>query len=228
MKFSGVWVVIPAYNERTMIEGVLQALAASPYRVVVVDDGSHDQTEKVILRYPITLLQHVTNLGQGAALQTGISYAREQAGCQVIVTFDADGQHSPEDIEKLIQPIVDGEVDVVLGSRFIRGGEALQIPRVRRHMLRLATWFTGLMTGLKTTDTHNGLRAFSLHAARRINLVQNRMAHASEILSLIRQEKFRYREVPVTVHYTEYSLSKGQSILNLVNILWETFSGRLK
>jgi len=94
--------------------------------------------------------------------------------------------------------------------------------------LKLATVFTRLTTGLKISDTHNGLRAFKAEALRKFNITQNAMAHASEILSEIARNKLTYREVPVTIRYTEYSKSKGQSVSNAINILFELFSRRTK
>jgi hypothetical protein len=142
------------------------------------------------------------------------------------MTFDADGQHRPDDLPALLAPLEAGECDVVLGSRFLVRGSAVRIPLARRLLLRVATVVTRLSTGLRLTDTHNGLRAFTAPAAAQIEITQNGMAHASEILSQIAARKLRYREVPVTVTYTKYSLTKGQSMLNSVDIFWESIRGR--
>lgn len=224
---SPVWVVIAAYNEATAIGEVLRGLGEYPYRLVVVDDGSKDGTAQQALKFPVTVLRHAVNLGQGAALQTGMRYALQQ-GAGFIVTFDADGQHNPADIEKMVAACRDGKCAVALGTRFAVGGEARAITFKKRWLLRVAIWLTRWMTGLKVTDTHNGLRAFTRQAAEKIEIRQNGMAHASEILNQIASQKLSFIEVPVTIVYTPYSLKKGQSLWNGINILWELLSGKLK
>src|ERR1051325_6178059 len=148
------------------------------------------------------------NRGQGAALQTSIEFALSR-GAEYIVTFDADGQHQVGDISRLIEPIARGECEVTLGSRFL--GEAKNLPAARKWLLRLGVWFTRFVNGLRLTDTHNGLRAFSISAARKLDIHLDGMAHASEIIDVISRHRLSFREVPVEVHYTDYSLAKGQS-----------------
>jgi glycosyltransferase involved in cell wall biosynthesis len=223
---EATWLVVPAYNEEPVLADVLAALEPLPYRVVVVDDGSTDATAEVAARGGAAVVRHSCNLGQGAAIQTGIAFALRQAGTRFVVTFDADGQHRPEDLPALLAPLEEGACDVALGSRFLVRGSAVRIPLARRLLLRVATVVTRLSTGLRLTDTHNGMRAFTAQAAAQIEITQNGMAHASEILSQIAARKLRYREVPVTVTYTRYSLSKGQSMLNSVDIFWESIRGR--
>ncbi len=223
-----LWIVVPAYNEGRMICSVLDQVKHLTRNVVVVDDGSTDDTTERALKFPIVLLRHELNLGQGAALQTGISYALRFPSTRFIVTMDSDGQHGAGDIPRLLAPLRSGTHDVVLGSRFLREGKAFNIGASKRAVLRLAVAFTRLTTGLDLTDTHNGLRAFTAEAATRIAITQNGMAHSSEILSQISLLKLRWCEVPVTVTYTSYSMAKGQSILNSVNILWDMMKGRMR
>ncbi len=223
-----VWVIIPAYNESKTISQVITQLLHYAYHVVVVDDGSTDETARLSLECPVVLLRHAVNLGQGAALQTGISYALQFPEPRFIVTFDADGQHSVEDIPRLLEPLLTGEYDVVLGSRFIKGGKAFEIGLFKHFILRLALAFTRMTSRLQITDTHNGIRAFSVEAAAKIRITQNRMAHASEILAQIAALKLRYCEAPVTVRYTSYSRSKGQSLSESINILWDIVRGSLR
>jgi glycosyltransferase involved in cell wall biosynthesis len=225
---SDVWVVVPAFNECTAIGATLKELTRLPYHIVVVDDGSSDDTARQALAFPITLLRHVCNLGQGAALQTGISYALGFPTVKYIVTFDSDGQHVPEDISRLLEPLRAGTCDVTLGSRFLEKGSTINIQRRKRLMLWMAVAFTKMTTGLLLTDTHNGLRAFTAQAAQRLQITQNRMAHASEILAQITHCGARYCEVPVRVLYTAYSVSKGQSIFNSINIIYDLVRGRMR
>lgn len=224
---TNTWVVIPAYNEATVIEDTVKGVISKGYKVVVVDDCSSDMTGSRSLCAGAHVCRHMINLGQGAALQTGIEYALRN-GAEYIVTFDADGQHDPKDIERVLSPVMDNSVSVTLGSRFIKGSSTDNIPFSKIIILKLATLFSRLSTGLNLTDTHNGFRCFSRDAAQKINLSQNRMAHASEILQQISTNKFTYAEVPVSIRYTEYSIQKGQKISNSFNILWDSMFGALK
>lgn len=227
-KVSDVCVVVPAYNEGAVIAQVLAELVRLPYTVIVVDDGSSDNTVRQALTFPVAVLQHPFNLGQGAALQTGISYALAQSETRYIVTFDSDGQHTVGDIARLLGPLRNGSHDVVLGSRFLAANSVVNMKMQKRLFLQLAILFTRLTTRLRVTDTHNGLRAFTAEAARKIMITQNRMAHASELLSQIAAQKLRYCEVPVTITYSSYSVAKGQPMLNSVNIIWELITGKVR
>jgi glycosyltransferase involved in cell wall biosynthesis len=221
---TGAWVVIAAYNEARAIGRVLSGLSALPHRILVVDDGSTDATGEVAARAGAEVLRHPINLGQGAALQTGIDYALLR-GASHVVTFDADGQHRPEDVAGLLAALAAHDADFALGSRF--RGATVALPPLRRLLLRAATWFTRLTTGLDVTDAHNGLRAMTRRGAARIRLRQNRMAHASEILHQIAASGLRFVEVPVTIHYSRYSLAKGQRASEFVVILLDLFARRL-
>jgi len=228
MERPSVWIVIPAYNEAPILENVLRELLQydSSYHIVVVDDGSSDGTATIAGKFPVHVLRHPINLGQGAALATGFEYAlREKA--QIVVTFDADGQMQPQDVGSLVDKLQNEAIDVALGSRFLTSVPE-GMPTAKRLVLKLATVLTRLTTGLKITDTHNGIRAFRAQALRKITITQNGMAHSSEILSEIARNKLAYREVPVTIRYTRYSKAKGQSIFNSINILYELFMGDKK
>jgi glycosyltransferase involved in cell wall biosynthesis len=221
-------VVIPAFNERVAIAETLRSLQDAGYCLIVVDDGSSDQTADAAAAYPVHLLRHCSNLGQGAALQTGITYALTRTNARFIVTFDSDGQHRADDIERLIAPLEELRADVVLGSRFLDRASWHDVPTARRIVLRMATWFTRLTTSMGITDTHNGLRAFTREAAAKLSITQNRMAHASELLAQIARHELRWVEVPVHIEYTPYSKSKGQHTLDALNILWDIAAARLR
>jgi polyprenyl-phospho-N-acetylgalactosaminyl synthase len=210
MNNQHLFVVIPAFNEELVLGAVLDDLVSIlPKRqIIVVDDGSVDGTGCVADRKGVITLRHLVNCGQGAAIGTGIAFARG-LGANVIVTFDADGQHQASDIQDIIQPILQGEADVVLGSRFL-GHKPEGMGLTRHIVLKLGTLFTRVVSGIKVSDSHNGLKAFSRHAAEVIQINHNRMAHASEILHEISRNRLSYVERPVTVRYTEYSLAKGQ------------------
>jgi polyprenyl-phospho-N-acetylgalactosaminyl synthase len=219
-----VYVVIAAYNEGAVISRVVTEVRRAGYQVVLVDDGSPDTTADIARAAGATVIEHPFNLGQGAALQTGIEYAQTQ-GAAFIVTFDADGQHRVSEISRLTAALVEERADFALGSRFL--GHAPNLPPLRRLMLRAATLFTRLATGLQVTDTHNGLRAMTRRGAAAIRLRQNRMAHASEFLSQIGASGLHYVERPVTIEYTAYSLAKGQNMRDAVLILLDLFARRL-
>lgn len=225
MHLGDLWVIMAAYNEAEVIGRVVAGLRPTAAKVVVVDDGSRDQTARVALRAGAIVLSHPVNLGQGAALATGIQFALERGGA-FVATFDADGQHRVEDLARLYALLREGDADVVLGSRFL--GSAAEMPPARRLLLRCAVAFTRLTTGLRLTDSHNGLRVMTAGAAARIRITQNGMAHASEILEEIARHRLRVLEAPVTVLYTDYSLAKGQRSLNAVNILLDLLTGRLQ
>jgi glycosyltransferase involved in cell wall biosynthesis len=212
-----VWVVVPAYNEAERLPATLSRLRSRFPRVVVVDDGSTDATVQSAMKCPgVWVLRHAFNLGQGAALQTGIDFALAQ-GARFIATFDADGQHDVEDLPSLLEPLQDGRADVALGSRFLGG--TIGMPRSRRLLLRAAVLFTCLFSRVYVTDAHNGLRAFSRRGAEQIRISLNGMAHASEIIEQIRMRRLRYCEVPVTIRYSAAVLNKGQSGWNSLRIV---------
>ncbi len=218
-----LFVVIPAFNEATTIGEVVRRVRQHYENVVVVDDGSGDQTAFEAGNAGAVVLRHILNRGQGAALQTAIDYALLRQA-EIIVTFDADGQHRVEDIEALVAPIIAAECEVALGSRFL--GTAREIPRSRRLTLKAGTAFTRLVSRINVTDTHNGFRAYSRKAARLIQIRQDRMAHASEILDEISRLKLPFREVSTRILYTHYSLKKGQQSSAACRILWDFFLGR--
>ena len=218
------FVVMAAYNEGECIEAVVREVCKEYPNVVVVDDGSDDATHEAAKGCAAYVLRHAVNRGQGAALQTGIDFALLH-GARFVVTFDSDGQHRVEDISALVDPIRRGECEITLGSRFL--GDAGHIPRSRRLTLRMAVLFTRVFNRLKVTDAHNGLRAFSARAARKLNITLDRMAHASELIDQIRLSGLPFREVPVQIRYTEYSLRKGQSSRNAIQIAVHYLLGKV-
>jgi glycosyltransferase involved in cell wall biosynthesis len=219
MDRAATWVVIAAYNEGKVIREVVTDVARGGWSVVVVDDGSRDNTATMANIPGVDVLSHAINLGQGAALQTGIDYALRR-GARSLVTFDADGQHDFECIADLVAALE--HADVALGSRFL--GKAIEgASGARVALLKTATLVSNGLSGMKLTDAHCGFRAFRASVAPKLRITQDRMAHASELLRKIRTTGVRVVEVPVVVRYTEHSRSKGQGGLQAVRILFDYF-----
>jgi glycosyltransferase involved in cell wall biosynthesis len=217
--YDDVWIVIPVYNEGAVIGDVVERTRETFPNIVCVDDGSRDDSAARIAATGAHLVRHPVNLGQGAALQTGIAYALAQPGMRYLVTFDADGQHRVEDAETMIAVARAEQADVVLGSRFLEQNE--QIPLLKRVVLRTVVMLSPTARKLQLSDAHNGLRVLNREAASRLRITMNGMAHASEIVGFLARSGLKVREVPVTILYTEYSRSKGQSLINGVNILFD-------
>jgi len=214
-----VWVVIPMYNEATMIASVIEGLLPHFPHVVCVDDGSKDGSPDVARAAGAVVVEHPINLGQGASLQTGFEFALSDPLTTEVVTFDADGQHQVADAIGMVDKIRSENLDVVVGSRFLDSRTKL-LP-AKRTVLRAAAFYTRVTTGMALTDAHNGLRVLSRGLLEQVKIRQNRMAHASELIDQIGGLKATWSEYPTHIVYTEYSKAKGQSLLNSVNILVE-------
>lgn len=211
------WVLIPLYNEATVIAEVVSALRPSFAHIVCVDDGSTDGSAGAARSAGATVISHPINLGQGAALQTGIDYLLEYEDPEFIVTFDADGQHRVEDARAMIAMARRDDLAVVFGSRFLDNRTK---PGWMKHVvLKTAVWVTNQTTGLRLTDAHNGLKVIRRDAAGYVHLKQDRMAHATEIVLQLGDSGLPWAEYPVELLYTDYSKAKGQSVLNAINIL---------
>lgn len=206
-------IVIPAYNEASVLPRVLGDLLQyfPPENIVVVDDGSTDATSLAAEGKKIKIIQHFLNRGTGAATKTGLVYAFDELGADLAVTFDADGQHDHNDILNLIDPIIKGEADVVLGSRFLN---KQNLPLFRRLANYGANFFTWLLFGLWVSDSQSGFKALSRQAWQKIEIHGDRFEVCSEIIAEIKRNKLRYQEIPVKVYYSSYSQSKGQSLVN--------------
>jgi glycosyltransferase involved in cell wall biosynthesis len=226
-RHPGVWIVVPAFNEASVIDDVITELRSKFDHVVCVDDGSSDSTGEIGLRAGAHLVRHPVNLGQGAAIQTGVEYAREQPGAQVFATFDADGQHRVADVAAMVDRLTATGVDIVIGTRFARPGGS-RPPLLKRIVLRSVARLSPRGRRLGLTDAHNGLRVFNKTVADGLDITMNGMSHASEFLMLIDDRHWRVTEEPIEILYTAYSKSKGQPLLNGVNIIFDGFlRGRL-
>jgi len=221
-----VTVVVPAYNEEARVGSVVAGLRQEFGTVVVVDDGSRDQTADLARAAGARVVRHPGNLGQGAALQTGFAYALTEPDMRYVVTFDSDGQHRVADALSLLQVARDSGVDVVLGSRFL--SVESQIPRARRAVLRAGIAFTRATTRLGVTDTHNGLRVLTRRAVEQIDLTLADMAHASQLLGTISRRGLSWTEAPVVIDYADESRRRGQSNVNALNIVFDLALERLR
>lgn len=213
-------VIIPAFNEALVLGSVLEGILKQPdlaVDVLVVDDGSNDETFAIARRMGVKALKHKINRGQGAAIRTGLDFALAR-GYETAVFFDADGQMDPAEIKLFLNKIAEG-YEVVLGSRNL--GQAVGMPIIKRIIKQAALLFTNLTTGLKLSDTHNGFQAWTMEALKQIQLNQDRMAYASQVINEVARLRLKYIEIPVTIKYSDYSKQKGQSIFNVFGILWD-------
>ncbi len=216
-----VWIVVPAFNEAGVIGDVISELRSVFPNVVCVDDGSADDTGDIALRAGAHLVRHPVNLGQGAAIQTGVEYARSRPGAQLFATFDADGQHRVADVIAMIDRLTADAADIVIGTRF--GPGVSRPPLLKRVVLQSAACLSPRGRRLGLTDSNNGLRVFNKTVADRLDITMNGMSHATEFIMLIDENRWRVAEQPVEVLYTEYSSAKGQPLLNGVNIIVDGF-----
>ena len=222
-RYPDVWIVVPAFHEAAVIGEVITDVRAVFDHVVCVDDGSSDDTGARALRAGAHLVRHPVNLGQGAAIQTGVEYARSQRGAEVFVTFDADGQHRVKDVVRMVDRLTAEGVDIVVGTRFADHGVRSDVPVLKRIVLRTAVWLSRRSRRLGLSDAHNGLRVFNRAVADALDITMSGMGHASEFITLIDENGWRVTEEPVEILYTEYSKSKGQPLVNGVNILFDGF-----
>lgn len=226
MKYSDTAIIIPVYNESQVIVEVVKKVLKIFPKVICVNDGSSDQSSESIAKTKALLVEHPINLGQGAALQTGIEQALKDLKVKYMVTFDADGQHNIKDVETMLKVLKKQNQDIVLGSRFL--GAVENMPLAKRLLLKAAVSFTNIFSHVKLTDTHNGLRVFTREFGQKLNINAPDMVHASEIIDKIGRDNWKYTEIPITITYTDYSKGKGQSMFNSVNILFDLFLTRTK
>lgn len=213
-------IVIPAFNEAKVIEKVLNTLpkflaGIENLSVLVVNDGSSDDTAKIAKKCGVLVANHVINRGAGAATRTGLEYARLN-NYEILITFDADGQHDPSDIKKIIRPIISGNADLVIGSRLKK---KQNMPKDRFIINWIANLTTLAFFGVFSTDSQSGFKALSRKAIEKINIVSDQMEFSSEILLEAKRHNLKIEEIPINVFYTPYSITKGQKNMNALPIL---------
>jgi glycosyltransferase involved in cell wall biosynthesis len=202
-----IYIVIPAFNEESVISDVIQEVRGAGYEnIIVVDDGSSDKTQEKAEMTGVVALRHKINRGKGAATKTGIEAAK-LLGADIIVTMDGDGQHDPKDIGKLIEPIIQNHCDVVLGTR-LKNKKGMPWYKIIANYI--GNFFTWYLFGLWVTDSQSGFRAYSKHAFEIIDTKGDRYEYDSEIIREIYLYKLKFKEVPIVVRYTEYSMGKNQ------------------
>ena len=220
-----IYIIIPSYNEETVIKETIVSLLPLGFPIVVIDDGSVDNTKNALIGLPIQYIRHKINLGQGAAIQTGINFCK-LVNAEACITFDADGQHRHTDILSLIDCLRTKKVDIILGSRFLNNSNTnISIPRYI--LVQTARFFNFFLTGLLLTDAHNGLRILNYKAIDKINLSEPGMSHATELLFCIKKNNLRYAETGVQVLYTPYSKQKGQKFINCFKIIQDSILNKL-
>ena len=212
-------VLIPMYNEEKVIRPIIESLKEYFDNIVVVDDGSSDGSIKKLSGININIISHCINLGQGAAISSGFEYVKRGFGKEIngVVTCDADGQHSIEDVVKFARELLICPEDIIFGSRFL--GFEKNIPFLKRLLLRTAKKITNKFLRVNLTDTHNGLKAFKLSAIKKLDLKTDGYAFETELVYQIAKNDLQYKELPTNIIYTEYSKSKGQPIRNSLIIL---------
>lgn len=216
-----IFVIIPCYNEAKVIRNTVTEVLEKGYTVVIVDDCSKDNSKKKLRGLPVYYLRHRVNMGQGAALQTGIDFAKRK-GAKYFVTFDADGQHDINDIPGMVEYLEKENADIVFGSRFLPGAKT-NVSRSRSFALNMGRYINYLVSGIMLSDSFNGLRLFSKQTADKIRITENRMAHPVEFLMLTAAKKLKHVEYPVSIHYSDYSKAKGLKNRDGIKILFEMF-----
>ena len=221
---TNVFIVIPAYNEATVIGRVLTDLRRSGYyNIIVVDDGSADETCQEARNSGVTALRHKINRGKGAAVKTGVA-AANLLGADVVVTMDGDGQHCPNDIATLIQPIQDDKVDVVLGTRLL---DQAGMPRLKIIANKVGNYITWLFYGIKVSDSQSGFRAYSKYAVSKIDTKADKYEYDSKVIREINNNRLSFVEVPIKVLYTDYSKGKPQKqgfingVKTMLRMIWD-------
>ncbi|HBP00669.1 MAG: Glycosyl transferase family 2 [Candidatus Moranbacteria bacterium GW2011_GWE1_49_15] len=222
-----IFIAIPAFNEEKVIQDVIKEVRAAGYRnIVIVDDGSSDNTQQKAAEMGVVAIKHKINRGKGAATKTAIE-ACKLLDADIIVTMDGDGQHDPKDIDNLISPILTEGYEVVLGSRLKNPQGMPGYKIIQNKIGNMLTWF---LFGLWVTDSQSGFRAYSRHAAEVINTRGDRYEYDSEVIREIYVYKLKYEEISIKVRYTEYSMGKlhKQSLMNgiitLYKMLWRLIS----
>lgn len=223
LKDKKIYIVIPAHNEGSVLANLLNKIkSVITAEIIVVNDGSTDNTTEIALENKAIVLEHMINRGAGAATKTGIKYALQE-DADIIITMDGDGQHDPSDIPNVLDPVLKEEFDVAIGSRLLNREN---MPVIRRFFNLAGNIFTYLLFGLMIKDSQSGFKAFSKSAVNKINFNADGYEFCSEIIREIKKNKLKYIEIPIKTIYTDYSLSKGQNFSKGISIIFRLFFGK--
>ena len=214
-----IFVIVPGFNEAAVIRQTIEALLEKNYSVIVVDDASTDSTRKILSGLPVLYVRHLANLGQGAAIQTGMQLALKK-NAAYIVTFDADGQHDVNDIERMIRLLHHEKAEIVFGSRFLPGATS-NLHTSRKLVLKTARLINYLASGILLSDANNGFRAMTRDAALKLRITENRSSHNAQMQNFVKYNKLKYAECAVNVAYSDYSRKKGLKNINSIRILYD-------
>lgn len=208
MPKTNIYIIIPVYNEESSIESVIQSIKKQGYdQIIVVDDGSSDETKEIVRANGVILIEHSLNCGAGAATRTGLDAAK-LLNADIAVTMDGDGQHFADDIDAVVEPILKNEAELVIGSRFLKKNK---IPFFRRIYNKIGNFVTFIISGLWVSDSQSGFKAFSYEAICEIDFETRGYEFCSEIIRKLGESKLPYKEVPIKVKYSTQTLAKGQS-----------------
>lgn len=224
---SDILIILPAYNEAEVIGKVILDIQNEGYlNICLIDDGSTDHTNEIAQECNIKILTHPLNRGAGAAIQTGIEYAKNTE-FQYAILIDSDGQHLPGDIVKLYKKMQESNADIIIGNRFSATDNS--VPRKRLVYNQIANIFTNIFCKNKYEDTQSGFRLLSRRAIERLELKNRGFGFCSEMIIESEKLDLQIAETPIRVLYTKYSMNKGQNLRVGVrtarSILWRVFFG---
>jgi len=216
-RFKNIYIIVPAFNESQVIKKTLLELKVFFDNIIVIDDGSEDKTKEIANSVGVILLHHPINLGQGAAISSGINFVKDMKHLDGAITFDADGQHSVQDAVSFADELLICNEDIIFGSRFLNHSK--NIPITKRLVLNIVRSITNFILDLEHTDAHNGLKAFNKNALNKISLQIDGYGFETEIISQLKKHNLTYKELPTNIVYNEYSMQKGQSLRNGIRVL---------
>lgn len=225
---SDIYIILSSYNEEETLEEVVDGLVERGFKVLIIDDGSKDNTPSIarnlVRKYNpmVSYYRHRINVGLGGAIKTGIKAALER-GADIMITFDADGQHNPDDLYNMYPPLQEGKADIVIASR-----DFSDMPTGRRFGNTVMNYITYIFQGKMVTDSQSGLRAFTSEAARKLNLKSPQYGISSEIIGEIKRKNLRFMEVPMTTIYDDRTIQKGTNTIVGIKIVLEFINETLK
>ncbi|MBR3213174.1 MAG: glycosyltransferase family 2 protein [Methanosphaera sp.] len=225
---SEIYIILSSYNEEDTLEEVVDGLVERGFKVLIIDDGSKDNTptiaKNLVRKYNpmVFYYRHRINVGLGGAIKTGIKAALKR-GADIMITFDADGQHNPDDLYNMYPPLQEGKADIVIASR-----DFSDMPTGRRFGNTVMNYITYIFQGKMVTDSQSGLRAFTSETARKLDLKSPQYGISSEIIGEIKRKNLRFMEVPMTTIYDERTIQKGTNTTVGIKIVLEFINETLK